>query len=357
MRQEEYTKLNVCYILPDISENSATHVLHKYELMRELDPWARFFVYQPSLGGIIKMVFARLYYGCRLFYVHYSFKGALIAILITKLFGGAVYYWNCGMPWLYERSTPVEWLFRFVLRNTLFVTATDELAAEYVVRYEINPFCVRVVPNYIRVRRMQSAGDITIRARLNIPTSAYVVLFLHRLSRRKGADILPDIIENFYTANSSSSEGIANKDVLFLIVGDGPEYRNLETKIRRLGGAHAIRLVGSVPNADVPLYMAAADIYLMPSEEEGMPNALLEAMAAGVPYVASDVAAVKEMSPPIAEEFILPYGDTRAFAEAVKKLLVDENLRKRISAEEQEWVKRYDVSVIAPRFLEMIRDI
>ena len=94
----------------------------------------------------------------------------------------------------------------------------------------------------------------------------------------------------------------------------------------------------------------------MPSEEEGMPNALLEAMAAGVPFVASDVAAVREMTPPGAEEFVLPSGDTHAFADKIKKLLQDEELRKRISLEEQQWVKQYDVSVIAPRYLELFQE-
>ena len=94
----------------------------------------------------------------------------------------------------------------------------------------------------------------------------------------------------------------------------------------------------------------------MPSEEEGMPNALLEAMAAGVPFVASDVAAVREMTPPMTHEFVLPYGDINQFSEKIEKLLADEELRKRISTEEQEWVGRYDVSIIARKFLELLKE-
>lgn len=102
--------------------------------------------------------------------------------------------------------------------------------------------------------------------------------------------------------------------------------------------------------------MASADIFLMPSEEEGMPNVLLEAMAAGVPFVASDVGGVREMTPPVTQEFVLPYGDSFVFAEKIKKLLADKELRERISAVEQEWVKRYDVSVIAARFFELLQE-
>ena len=158
--------------------------------------------------------------------------------------------------------------------------------------------------------------------------------------------MLPEIIKEFKDRD----------DVLFLIVGDGPERANLESRVTSYELQNRVRLESSIPNNKVSSYLAAADIYLMPSEEEGMPNALLEAMAAGAPFVASDVAAVREMTPLAAVEFIVPYGDVSAFSDKIKKLLADEELRKHISAEEQEWVKQYDVSVIAPQFLKLFQE-
>ena len=193
---------------------------------------------------------------------------------------------------------------------------------------------------------MQSILKEEARRQLGIPLDKKVVLFLHRLSRRKGVHLLPEIIKEFGDMH----------DVLFVIVGEGPERQDMELRIKNYELWKNTKMVGNVSNRDIPFYFAASDIYLMPSEEEGMPNALLEAMAVGVPFVASDVAAVREMTPPGAREFILPYGKTHECANAIKKLLADEELRKALSREEQEWVKRFDVKVVAPKFLEIIQE-
>ncbi len=340
----EAKKLKICFIAPEVAQDTATHFLHKYELMDAIKDKADFFVIQPTFAGIVRMKFAYFFRGYRTFYAHYSFKGALLAIILTSIFGGRVFYWNCGMPWLYRRGRLEEKLFLFILRHAIFVTGTEGLAAEYIARYGIkNP--VRVVPNAIDVSRFQKISKEDARKKLGIPQDKKIVLFLHRLSRRKGAHLLPEIIRKFADM----------EDILFVVVGDGPERKNIEFQVSSFRIQDRVRFEDSVPNHRVPYYIAAADVYLMPSEEEGMPNALLEAMAAGVPFVASDVAAVREMTPPAMREFVLPYGDINIFAEKIKKLLADEELRKRISTEEQEWMRRYDVSAVAPVFLELIK--
>lgn len=333
-------------MLPEKSEDTATHFAHKWELVRELKDDADFFVVQPTFAGMARMKIAYLFRGCRTFYVHYSFKGALFAIALTRMLGGRVFYWNCGMPWLYKRGWFEERLFRFILRRTILVIATEGLADAYAKRYGLEKKHIRVVPNYIRISRLQHIAKEEARRELNLPQDKKIILFLHRLSRRKGAHVLPDIIKEFSARN----------DVLFLIVGEGPERKNVELQISSLKMQNCARFEGSVPNGKVPAYVSAADIYLMPSEEEGMPNALLEAMAAGVPFVASDVAAVREMTPPATHEFVLPYGDTHIFSEKIKKLLADEELQKQVSFEEQEWVRRYDVSIVAPQYLGLFQE-
>lgn len=344
MQREE--KIKVCFVLPEKTEDTATHFAHKWELFDELKNHIEFFVCQPTLVGIIKMKFAYFFRGYRIWYVHYSFKGALIAIVLTKLFGGKVFYWNCGMPWLYRRGWFEENLFRFILRHTIFVTGTDGIAHEYAERYGLNKKHIRVIPNYIRVSRMQTISKEEARKELGLPQGKKVVLFLHRLSRRKGAHLLPEIIKEFQDGD----------DVLFLVVGDGPERKNIELQVSGFRFHDYVRFEGNVPNNHTALYFAAADVYIMPSEEEGVPNALLEAMAAGVPFVASRVASVSEITPPGTAEFVLPYGETHLFAEKIKKLLADEKLRMYISLEERQWVVRYDVSVITPQYVALFQE-
>lgn len=336
-------RLNVCFIIPDKAEDTATHFAHKYELLEELKDRVRFFTYQPTFFGIVHIKMAYFFYGCRIFYVHYSFKGALIAIILTTLFGGKVFYWNCGMPWLYKRFWFEEYLFRFILQNSLFVTGTQHLADEYARCYRLDKKNIRVMPNAIRIARFQKITKESARMELNLPQDKKIILFLHHLSHRKGAHLLPDIIKEFKN----------REDVLFVIVGDGPEKKNLESRIQNLS-INNVRLEGSVSNKHVPFYMAAADIFLMPSEEEGMPNALLEAMVAGVPFVASDVGGVREMTPKEMQEFILPYGAVNKFTGKLQTLVDDEEKRKHISIIERSWAEQFDVSRVRDQFLQLL---
>src|SRR3989344_8247667 len=256
MRREE--KIKVCFVLPEKAEDTATHFAHKAELMKELQNEVEFYTYAAMGTDLLRIVYAR-FRGVRIYYVQYSFKGALIAYVVTKVFGGRVFYWNCGMPWLYKRGWFEEQLFRFILRHMILVIATDGLANEYATRYGLDKKDIRVVPNYIRVSRMQNKIKEEARNELGLPQDKKIVLFLHHLSRRKGADLLPEVIKKF----------LDHKDILFLIAGDGPERKNLEEKLIIYNLQLIARLEGSVPNNKITSYLAAADIYVMPSEEEG----------------------------------------------------------------------------------------
>lgn len=341
-----HDKIKICYIIPEKAEDTATHFAHKWEMLQELKDRLEIFAYWPGGFDIFKIIFAR-FRGCKIYYVHYSFKGALLAIATTSLFGGKVFYWNCGMPWLYKRSWLQERLFIFIMRHSILVTGTKKLADEYTKRYALDSAYVRVVPNYISMARLQSIKKEDARKKLNIPGDAKVVLFLHRLSRRKGAHLLPDIIRQFSS----------KRNVLFLVVGDGPERASIAQKISEQGLQDIVHFEGSVPNYYVPKYIAAADLFLMPSEEEGMPNALLEAMAAGAPFVASDVGGVKDMTPSELHEFVLPHDAVYDFSQSIQRLLNDAELRKKISAIEQSWVRQYDIARVAPQFLNLFRSL
>jgi glycosyltransferase involved in cell wall biosynthesis len=141
-----------------------------------------------------------------------------------------------------------------------------------------------------------------------------VVLFLHRVARRKGAHYLPEIASMVLPKTGP---------VTFLVAGGGPyleELRRIAAQ-QRLAGAFDFR--GWVPNRDAPLYYRAADLYLMPSEEEGFPRVLLEAMAADCPFLAFDIGGVRDIISPEQEACVIPAGDRAAFAAACADALRD----------------------------------
>jgi glycosyltransferase involved in cell wall biosynthesis len=114
------------------------------------------------------------------------------------------------------------------------------------------------------------------------------------------------------------------------ILGDGPQRTTIEQQIRRLGLENAVVLVGTVD--DVPERLIEADIFVLSSRSEGMPMSILEAMAAGLPVVASDVGGIREMIASDEAQFLVRPGDAGALAEALTQLLSDSRLRESVGA-------------------------
>lgn len=118
--------------------------------------------------------------------------------------------------------------------------------------------------------------------------------------------------------------------VRFLWLGDGAERAALEARIRTLGLAARVQLPGG--SDKVPQYLAAADIFVLPSELEGMSNAILEAMASGLPVVAHAVGGNPELVDHAHSGLLCPAGDTEALAGAIGRLVRNDTERRAMGA-------------------------
>jgi len=117
-------------------------------------------------------------------------------------------------------------------------------------------------------------------------------------------------------------------DVTFLLVGHGPEEASLRAEIEALGLAKQVRMPGFRP--DGRRLLGLLDIYLMSSEFEGLPIALLEAMALGKPVVVTPVGGIPELVQPGQEGFLAPVGAIEELTQYTLKLLDDEPLRQQM---------------------------
>jgi glycosyltransferase involved in cell wall biosynthesis len=137
-----------------------------------------------------------------------------------------------------------------------------------------------------------------------------------------------------------------------LIVGAGPDRPVVEAEIRRLGLERAVELCG--PRRDVPDLLSRSDLFALASRSEGGPLSVLEAMAAGLPVVASDVGGVRELVVDGATGTLVPAGDPDALAAALELLLADPELRRRLGAAGRERVReRFDLSALRRAHLEL----
>ncbi len=185
-----------------------------------------------------------------------------------------------------------RWAQALLLRRADAVLCQSEAMAEDAVRHMgIRRERCRVVPNPVAVERMGQAvqaehgrmgasgmgasGD----GRNRNDRSGMRVLCVGRLAREKGVDLLLEAWQRLPVKDGDE----------LVIVGEGRERAALEALSRRLGVESTVRFAGYV--AETVPELAAADVYVQPSRLEGMPNALLEAAAAGLPLVATPCSA------------------------------------------------------------------
>ena len=138
------------------------------------------------------------------------------------------------------------------------------------------------------------------------------------------------------------------------IVGGGPELPALRRQARRLGLEEAVRFLGELPDDQVRRELLGADLFCLPSRQEGFGIVLLEAMAAGTPIVSTTAGAIPEVAPDGEVAQLVEPGDPGALAAALIDLLDDPERRRQMAAAGRRRVRRYAWSRVAGEFLEAL---
>jgi glycosyltransferase involved in cell wall biosynthesis len=142
------------------------------------------------------------------------------------------------------------------------------------------------------------------------------------------------------------------RDCSLAFVGGGPEQPRVEAELRAHGLGDRVELLGE--RRDVPDLLAAADVFVLASRSEGAPLSVLEAMAAGLPVVASAVGGVPELVAAGETGLLVPPGDPAALAAALARLLDDATLRRRMGAAGRSRARdRFDLPALRAAHLEL----
>lgn len=138
------------------------------------------------------------------------------------------------------------------------------------------------------------------------------------------------------------------------VVGDGPEAARIEELARTLDLGDSLRMRRYVPRSEMPAVYRAADVFFLTSRREGMSNTVLEALASGLPVVASPQALSGIDFPPA--RLVAP-GDGEAAAAALASLLEDDGARRDAGIEARAAAVRYDWLRVAEDYLELYRRV
>ena len=176
---------------------------------------------------------------------------------------------------------------------------------------------VTVIPNAVDAARFRGQPDPELRRELSAGTSARLVLVPARLASQKGQRYAIEAVT-------------ALADVRLVFAGDGPDRASLEAYSDELGVADRVIFLGH--RDDVPRLLASCDAAMLPSLYEGLPVAVLEAMASGCPVVATRIGGTDEAIVDGQTGLLVPPSDGRALARGIDRLLSDAALAKRLAA-------------------------
>jgi glycosyltransferase involved in cell wall biosynthesis len=187
-----------------------------------------------------------------------------------------------------------------------------------------------VVPNGVDAEAFAGEVDPRLARRaLGIAEDMRWVGFVGRLdSSVKGLDVLLRSFQLLETEKVSPS---------LLLVGEGPSERELRRRSRGLGLESRVSFMGL--RRDIPQVLATLDILVLPSFQEGSPNVVLEAMAAGVPVVATGVGGTREIIEHGKTGWLVPPGDPGALAEGIRQMLANPSLARDMARAAKNWVR------------------
>lgn len=249
-------------------------------------------------------------------------------VLTTDAFPGVSWFFgNRFVDTIAKLYSPTIGKFIINSCNELVVLSNDLI--EDAIRMRIPKGKVQVIPNGVDFEQFNPYIDgYDLKNKLHIKNDEKVLLFVGRLSLVKRIDILISLTKRLL------KDGFKIKTIL---VGDG-EYKDYYKKLA--GSIENIVFVGPVPHTEIQKYFAIADIFVLTSLSEGLPNVLLEASACGKTIVATNKGGISDIVVHGKTGFLAIPEDVNSFLHYVELLLNDEDLSRRFGRKAYEHVKK-----------------
>nr|ART39860.1 J358 [uncultured bacterium] len=226
-------------------------------------------------------------------------------------------------------ALPISSRFSYVTLPDHVVTVS-RFVASYLTSAGVPAERITAVPTGIDLSRYQMATSGSLRAELGLADTAPLIGTVAILRRKKGhAELLeavPQVLEKFPAVH-------------FVFAGDGPQFENLTQRIAELGLAINVHLLGL--RRDVVNVLASLDLFVLPTHQEALGTAFIEAAAMGVPAIASNVDGVPEIVRHGETGLLVPVGDSAAIAASIIRLLTDAPLRQTMGAAARTWVEAH----------------
>jgi len=226
------------------------------------------------------------------------------------------------------------------------VTAVSEAVKNHLVEQGMSPAKIEVLYNGVDLARFSDLPSRELsRQQFNLPPDAFAVTCVASLTPRKGQRFLLDAVKQ-----------LENPNVHILLAGEGDQETPLREQAKALGLEDRVHFLGFT--GDVRPVLAASDVVVLPSSHEGLPNSLLEAMAAGLPVIATNIAGVPEIVSDGKTGFLVPHSEVEPLTQALKTYISDEELRQNLAKAGRQWVhEKFDDRQHLLRAVELLESV
>ena len=218
-----------------------------------------------------------------------------------------------------------RWLYQSATRQ--IVTTGERLREQLIRDHGFRPESIVSVPTGIDLARFAPADRAQAKTRLGLDPSLACIGIVATLRSWKGHRYL---VEAF--------AGLKRKDARLFVIGDGPGWGNLKQQVAQSGLDARVLMPGN--QDDVAQWLQAMDVFALPSyANEGVPQALMQAMAAGVPVISTPVGSIDELVQHEETGLMVPPQDANALRDAIERLLEDRELGQRLAQAARERVR------------------
>ncbi|MDV3104092.1 glycosyltransferase family 4 protein [Thermococcus waiotapuensis] len=203
---------------------------------------------------------------------------------------------------------------------------------------------VSVIPNGFDSSLFYPMDKVEVRQKLGLPLDKKILLNVANLVPVKGHEFLIKAMGDVLKVR---------RDVLLVIVGDGSLRARLDGLVKKLGLERYVKFVGAKPHKEIPLWMNAADLFVLPSLSEGNPTVMFEALGVGLPFVGTAVGGVPEIITSEDYGLLCPPADPECLAEKILISLEKEWDREKI----RRYAEQFTWENIAKQILRVYEEV